>query len=120
MFALGQRPVMRVNPGNDLVAQIRVIAARRRRVQELASTERCPAVHPHYDAWWCLALCEQLVNKFWKVLSERCAVAPHIKLPGEALDLVDGRVASAGLLIVVGGEVDPQGPLVRVSQGIAF
>ena len=50
VVAVGERPVLRVDPGDDLLAEVRVVPAGAGRVEELAPPERGPAVDPHQDA----------------------------------------------------------------------
>ena len=122
---VGARAVARVHPGDDLVAEVSVVAARARRVEKLAAAERSPGVDPNQHRRRRLARGEELVHQLRRVLAERRAVAPHVELARQALDQVDRRVAALALVVVAGRHVDPERPHVRVaedvpSQGLAL
>jgi hypothetical protein len=107
MVPVGECPVGGVRPRDHLVAQIGVVPPRARGVDELAAADRRPAVHPHHDARRDLSPGHALVGQLREVLAERRAVPPHVQLPGEPLDLVDGGVPALGLVVIPGREVDP-------------
>ena len=111
---LGERPVTLVDEVDDLVAQVAAVAPGPRRVDELAAAERRPGVHEHDEARR-----RELVDELREVAAERDAVPPHVELPGQALEDVDGRVAALGVLVVAGRDVDPERPEVRVAERVS-
>ena len=112
-----QRAVARVDERDDLVAQIAVVAAGRRRVDELRAAVRRPGVDVDDDARRDLAGGDLLVGDLGIRLAERRAVAPHRQHPGVALEHVHRRVAGVGA-VVPGRDVHPQRALVRVAERV--
>src|SRR6266542_3211220 len=111
---------MRIDPGHDLVTQIRMIAPGGGRVQKLTAAQRGPAINPHHDAGWCLASSKQLISQFWKILSERRTIAPHIKLPRQPLNHINRGITSLRLLIISWRYIYPQRPLIWIVQWITL
>src|SRR5438445_217920 len=107
MLPLGQRSILSIDRGHDLVTQVGVVTTSSRRIQELAATERGPAIYPHYDAWWSFSRRKQLVGKLREVLPKGRAVAPRIKLTRQALYHVNRWVAPRRLLVVARRQVHP-------------
>jgi hypothetical protein len=106
VFGAGERAVALVHPRDDLVAEVRVVPAGPRRVEELAAAERRPAVDVDEDGRRCVAGGEQVVGELGEVLAEWSTVLPHVQLAGQALDDVDGGVAALGVVVVPWREVD--------------
>src|SRR3954468_16044678 len=107
MLARRERPVPGVDPRDDLVAEVGVVVADARRVEELGAADRGPGVDPDDDRRRRLAASEELVGELREVpRAKRRAVAPHVELPGVALDLVDRWVAPLRLVVVAGRQVD--------------
>src|SRR5579885_2150375 len=120
MLALRQRPIMRIYPGNNLITEIGVIASGAVLFEELATTERGPAVDPDEDARGSLAFREEFVGHFREIFPEGRTVAPHIKLARQPLNQVNARVAPLLLLIVAGRQIDPQRALIGVAERITL
>ena len=116
---LGHRPVVRIDERHELVDDVRVVAARARRVDELAAAERRKRVDPDQDRRWGVALGEQLVHQLREVLAERRPVAPAVELPGQPLDHVDRRVPLIGV-VVARRHVHPERPHVRVAERVVL
>ena len=76
-----------------------MVSAGARRIDELRAADRRPAVHQHDDRRRRFAARELLVDQLEEARTERVAIAPHVELPGEALDLVDDRVATVALVV---------------------
>jgi hypothetical protein len=115
-----ERSVALVDPGDDLVAEVGVVAARARRVEELAAAQGRPGVDPHQDGGRGLAGGEELVHQFRRVLAECRAIAPHVQLSGQALDQVDRGVAVLRLVVVAGRRVDPERSHMWISERVPF
>ncbi len=116
---LRQRPPAGVDPRDDLVAQVGLVAAGARRVEELAAAQARPAVDVDDDGR-CLARGRQhVIDELRDVGPERLAVAPHVDLPGQALDDVDGGESAVGLGVVGRRGVDVDRAAVRVSERVA-
>src|SRR2546422_7086396 len=118
MVGRSRRAVVRIDPRNDLVAQVRVVVPGPGRVQELASAEGGPAVDPDHDARRRLARREHLVGQLGEVLPEGGSVPPHVELTGEPLDLIDARVASTGIVVVARRKIDPERADTRIADRI--
>ncbi len=115
----GERAVTPVDPRDELVAEVGVVAPDRGRVEELRAAELRPGVDPDDDRGRHVPGCEHVVAELRERLcAERRPVAPHVELAGVALDHVDRRVATFRLVLVTRREVDPQGPLVRVAERV--
>src|SRR5579884_547796 len=95
-----------------------MIATGAGRIEELAATERSPAVDPDEDARGRFTLREKFVGHLRKILPEGSTIAPHIKLARQPLNQVNARVAPLLLLIVAGRQIDPQRALVGVTERI--
>src|SRR5688572_5889008 len=103
------RLVALVYERHDLAADVRVVAAAPRRVDELRAADRRPGVDED-DACVDVRVVEQLEER----RPERGAVAPHLDLAGEALEDVDRGAARVRVR-----RVHSEGPLVRVAERIA-
>ena len=97
-----------VDERDDLVADVRVVAAAAGRVDELRAADRRPGVDED-NAGVDVGVVEQLEEG----RPEGGPVAPHLDLAGEALEDVDRRPACVGRR-----RVDPERPLVRVAERI--
>src|SRR5439155_16598154 len=113
-------PIAAVDPGNDLLAEVGVIATGARRVDELGPAVRGPAVDVDEDARRGLAAGEELVGELGEVEPEGGAVAPHVELPGHSLDLVDRRIAPIGVVVVARRQVDPDGSPKGVTERVVL
>ena len=71
MVTIGHRAVVLVDEGHDLVAEVGQIVAGPRRVEELTSPERGPAVDPDDDDGRGLLASEQVVGELREVATER-------------------------------------------------
>ena len=107
--AVAVRLVALVDERDDLVAEVGVVAAAAGRVDELRAADRRPGVDED-DA----GVDVRVVEQFEEGRPEGGAVAPHVELPGEALEDVDRGPAG-----VRRRRVDPERPLVRVAERIA-
>src|ERR671918_357000 len=107
-----------VHPRDHLVAQIGQVVAGSGRVEELAATERGPAVDPYHDAGWDLTRSDPAVGQLREGGAHRWPVPPHVELAGEPLDHVDGRVAPFGLLVVARRDVHPQRAAMWVAERV--
>ena len=114
-----QRPVVPVDPRDDLVADVGVVAAGAGRVEVLAAAVRGPRVHEDNDRGRGLAGGEHGVGRLGERLPVGRPVAPDPHVPGEAGDHVDAGVAALRLVVVARRDVHEQGPLVRVVQRVA-
>jgi hypothetical protein len=111
-----ERRVARVNERNQLLAQIGVVAAGARRIDELAAAERCPAVHHRNPARRDGGIAEQRIDELNGRQALRTAVAPHVELTAEALDEVDDRKPAR---VVAWGRVHPERPYARIAERVA-
>jgi hypothetical protein len=113
-----QGAIALVHPRDDLVAEICVVAARSRRVQELAPAERRPAVDVDQDRGGHVSSGEEVVRELGEVLAERGTISPHVELARKPLDDINRRVSALGVVVVAGREVDPERPRARVAERI--
>jgi hypothetical protein len=109
---------VRVHPGNDLVAQVRVVLPGSGRVNKLAAAVARPRVDVDDDRRRRLVAGEDGVGGLGKGLPEGLTVEPHADLAGVPLDHVDARVAAFQVVVVPRRRVDEQRPLVRVAQRV--
>src|SRR5205823_9257308 len=82
--------------------------------------ERGPRVDVDEQARRRVASREHLVDELREVLPEGAAVAPHVDLPGQALDDVDRRVAPLRVGVVARWQVDPERPNVRIAERVVL
>jgi hypothetical protein len=114
----GQRAVAGVDEGHDLVADVGVVPAGARGVDELAAAVRGPRVDEHDEAGRCPAGSEELVGGLGEGGPERRPVVPHREHPGVALQHVDARVAPVGLVVVARWHVDLQRPVGGIAERV--
>lgn len=95
-----------------------MIARGRRRIEELAATERCSAVDADHEAGPRPTTREEVLDHLRDGWAERREVPPHIELTGSSLDQGDRRVALVRLIIVPRRSVDSDRPLERVAKRV--
>jgi hypothetical protein len=116
---VGDRPVTRVHVRHDLVAQVGVVTAGARRVDELAAAVGGPGVHVDDDRGRRVAAREHRVGGLGERLPEGGPVPPHRHVPGVPLDHVHGGVRAVRLVVVAGRRVHEQRPVAGVPQWVA-
>jgi hypothetical protein len=114
----GECPIAAVDEGHDLVAQVRVVAARPRRIDELAASIRGPCVNEDHDARRHVAVGEQRVRGLGKGRAKRRAVVPHGSRARVALDDVNGRIAPFGVVVVAWRHIHLQGTFGGIAERI--
>ena len=114
----GRGSVVLVDVRDHLVAEVGVVGAGPRGVDELAAAVGRPGVDVDDDGRRCLSVGEDGVSSLEEGLAEGGPVAPHGDLSGVALDDVDAGVATGGLRVVAGWYVDPQRTDVGVPQRV--
>ena len=119
VFGSGERAMAGIHPRHELVAEIGVVVAGPRRVEELAAAERRPRVDEDDDRRRNGGICKELVHELDDRWPERSPVSPHVDLSRQALDQVDRGVRIRRVVLVSRREVDPDGTLVRVAEWIA-
>ena len=117
VLGCGQGAVALVHPGDDLVAEIGVILARSRRIEELTAAERRPAVGVDEDRGGRISAGEEVVGELGEVLAEGGTVSPHVELARQPLDHVDGRISPLGV-VVARRKIDAKRAHARVAEGI--
>ena len=120
MTRLGQRAIAGVDPGDDLVAKVRVVFARAGRVDVLAATDRGPGVDVDEDAGRRAAGGELGVRQLGKVLPHGWPIPPHVDLAGQAHDHVDARIAALRIRVIPGRQVDPERPAIGIAERVAL
>src|ERR1035438_7237765 len=74
----GERAVVRVDPPDHVLAEIGVIPADRRGVEELAASQRCPGVDEDNDGGrGSIVTAEERVAQLEEAGPEGAAIAPH-------------------------------------------
>ncbi len=117
MRGSGERPVALVDERHDLLAEVRVVAARAGRVEELAAPELRPRVDEDDDGGLRGPRGERLVAELEEVLPEGRDVAPRAEEAGQPLDDVERRQALVRV-VVAGRHVDPERAHVGVAEGV--
>ena len=115
---VGNCAVMLVHPRHHLLAQVRVVLASPRRVDELRTAVACPRVDVNHHAPGCAALGEHGVGRFQKSLLERRVVGPHGHVARIALEHVNGGVPDIWGGVVARRHVHPNGPYMWVRQRV--
>jgi hypothetical protein len=118
MVAVGESATPGVDPRHDIVAEVRLVPAGGRRVQELAATIRCPAVSEDHDRWWHVAAVEQRIDQLLVRLAKRRPVQPHAGMSAVSGRYVDHRVPPAAVVAVSGRQVHQQRPLMRIAERV--
>src|SRR2546430_15214865 len=118
MTRLRQRGIAGVDPGDDLVAKVRVVFARAGRVDVLATTHRRPGVDVDEDAGWRAAGGELGVGQLGEVSPHGWPIPPHVDLAGQAHDHVDARIAALRIRLIPGRQVDPERAAVGIAERI--
>ena len=120
VLALGERAVAAVDPGHDLVAEVRVVVAGPRRVEELAAAERRPGVDEDDERRRNRVVRRTARPRARRPTAGTRSGSPHVDLAGEALDQVDRRVRLGRVGVVGRRQVDPDRALVRVAERVAL
>jgi hypothetical protein len=107
MLRCDKGPVVGVDEGNHLVAQIGVVATGPRRVYELRSAIRGPGIDPDNDARWNGTAGEEVVRRLGKRLAVGRPVVPHSQVTGVALNYIDRRPTFTRVGIVARGNINP-------------
>jgi hypothetical protein len=92
-----------------------VVVADTGRVEELRAAVRRPGVHEDDECRRTIVVGEERIDQLDDVRPERRAVAPHVDLPGVALDQVDRRKRR---LTRARRGVDPERTLVGVTEAV--
>ncbi len=110
MLARSERREVRVDVRDDLVAEVGVVVADRRRVEVLRAAERGERVDEHDHR-----LGGERVDPVRVGERPRLDVEPRVDHARHALDHVDARVPARLVL----GHPDVQRPLVRIAERVA-
>ncbi len=117
VVAVGDGPVGRVDPGDDLLTQVGVVLPGAGRVEALAAAVPRPRVDEHDDRRRYVAGREERIEQLRVGLPERRPVEPHPDVTGVPHRHVDRGVALVGV-VVPGRQVDEHRPLVRITERV--